>query len=179
MALRCPRCGKEFDVTLFEFNREVVCPCGERLSMKKGHEIRRGPAKRKGEKPSRPARGGKSAEGESREGGGERRPISDIDWDSFEKEIFGAVDARARLLDRMRADEIRGMADRIVELIRQSDLPRVDIEIEIRNFREYVLEHFPEKEGLFKAIYINRFRRLWDEHRKGQGPLFGPGSRPR
>jgi hypothetical protein len=47
----------------------------------------------------------------------------------------------------------------------------------VRKFREYDLEHFPEKEELFKAIYINRFRRLWEEHRKGEGPLFGWGRR--
>jgi hypothetical protein len=73
--------------------------------------------------------------------------------------------------------EIREMADRISAIIKQSDLPRVDVEIEVRKFREYVLEHFPEKEELFKAIYINRFRRLGEEHRKGEGPLFGWGKR--
>jgi len=83
------------------------------------------------------------------------------------------VNARSPKVDGERAKEIRAMADRISALIKQSDLPRVDIEIEIRNFREYVIEHFPEKEELFKAIYISRFRRLWDEHRKGEGPLFG------
>ncbi len=28
MAVRCPRCGKEFDVTLFEFGNTVLCVCG-------------------------------------------------------------------------------------------------------------------------------------------------------
>lgn len=153
MSLRCPRCGREHDVTLFEFDREVVCACGELLSLKNGHE-------EKGEV-----------------GGADRAPIRDIDWESLEKEIFDAVNARPRRMDVRRVEEIRGMADRISELIKQSDLPRVDIEIEVRNFREYVLEHFPEKEELFKAIYINRFRRLWEEHRKGEGPLFGWGKR--
>lgn len=124
--------------------------------MKKGHEIRRG----------------------ERGAAAKRGPIREIDWASFEKEIFAAANAREQtVVDREKAARIRAMADRIVGLIRTSDLPRVDIEIEIRNFREYVLENFPEKEELFKAIYINRFRRLWDEHRKGEGPLFGPGSR--
>jgi DNA-directed RNA polymerase subunit RPC12/RpoP len=153
MSLRCPKCGREHDATLFEFGREVVCACGKRLSLKSGHE-----------------------ENGSGLGAG-RAPIRDIDWESFEKEIFDAANARPRRIDAARADEIRKMADRISALIKQSDLPRVDIEIEVRNFREYVLEHFPEKEELFKAIYINRFRRLWDEHRKGEGPLFGMGRR--
>ena len=152
MSLRCPKCRREYDVSLFEFNREITCACGERLSLKKGHE--------------------QTSEGE--EGSG-RAPIRDIDWEALEREIFGAVDARSRRVDGERAKEIRAMADRISELIKQSDLPRVDIEIEIRKFRAYVLEHFPEKEELFRAIYIGRFRRLWDEHRKGERPLFGGG----
>jgi DNA-directed RNA polymerase subunit RPC12/RpoP len=154
MSFRCPKCRREYDVTLFEFNREIICPCGERLSLRKGHEEHSGK-----EGPDAGADG--------------RQPIRGIDWEALEREIFGAVDARSRRVDGERAKEIRAMADRIGALIKQSDLPRVDIEIEIRNFRAYVLEHFPEKEELFKAIYINRFRRLWDEYRKGEGPLFG------
>lgn len=138
MSFRCPKCQREHDVSLFEFNREIVCACGERLSLTSG-----------------------------------ARPIRDIDWESLEREIFGAVNSRSRKVDGEKAKEIRAMADHIGGLIKQSDLPRVDVEIEIRNFRQFVLEHFPEKEELFKAIYINRFRRLWDEHRKGEGPLFG------
>jgi hypothetical protein len=138
MSLRCPKCQREYDASLFEFNKEVVCACGERLSLSGGS-----------------------------------RPIRDIDWESLEREIFGAVNSRSRKVDGEKAKEIRAMADHIGALIKQSDLPRVDVEIEIRNFRQFVLEHFPEKEELFKAIYINRFRRLWDEHRKGEGPLFG------
>jgi hypothetical protein len=149
MSLRCPRCGREHDVAFFEFGREVVCSCGERLSLESGHEEK----------------------GEGSRAG--RAPIRNINWEAFEKEIFEAVDANPRRIDAARVTEIREMADRISALIKQSDLPRVDIEIEVRNFREYVLAHFPEKEELFKAIYINRFRRLWEEHRKGEGPLFG------
>ena len=153
MSLRCPKCGREHDDALFESDREVVCACGKRLSLKNAHE-------------------------EIREASGaDRAPIRDINWESFEKEIFDAVNARPRRIDAARVEEIRRMADRISALIKQSDLPRVDIEIEVRNFREYVLEHFPEKEELFKAIYINRFRRLWEEHRKGEGPLFGWSTR--
>ena len=156
MSLRCPKCQREYDVTLFEFNKEIVCACGERLSLKRAHE----------RDSDRDARG---------EGASGRKPIRGIDWESLEREIFSAVNARSRKVDGEKAKEIRAMADRIAGLIKQSDLPRVDIEIEIRNFRRFVLEHFPEKEELFKAIYINRFRRLWDEHRKGEGPLFGGG----
>jgi DNA-directed RNA polymerase subunit RPC12/RpoP len=153
MSLRCPNCGREYDVTLFEFDREVVCECGKRLTLQNAHEA--------GGDARAPRHG----------------PIRDIDWEAFEREIFDAVNARPRRIDTARVNEIRGMADRISALITQSDLPRVDVEIEVRKFREYVLEHFPEKEELFRAIYINRFRRQWDEHRKGEGPLFGMGRR--
>jgi len=154
MSLRCPKCQREYDVTLFEFNSEITCSCGERLSLNTGHE-----------RSSR-------KDGSAADAGGGKLP-RDIDWEALEREIFSAVNARPRKVDGERAKEIREMADRISALITQSDLPRVDIEIEIRQFRAYVLEHFPEKEELFKAIYISRFRRLWDEHRKGEGPLFG------
>jgi hypothetical protein len=153
MSLRCPKCKREFDATLFEFNREVICPCGERLSLATGHV--EGDA---GAATGRPAAGG---------------PIRDIDWEAFEREIFGAVNARSPKVDAARAKEIRSMADRISSLITGTDLPRVDIEIEIRRFQDYVLEQFPEKEGLFKAIYISRFKRQWQEHRPGEGPLLG------
>lgn len=32
MAIRCPRCGAEFDVALFPFGRDVACECGELVS---------------------------------------------------------------------------------------------------------------------------------------------------
>ena len=179
MSLRCPKCGREFDVTLFEFNREVTCPCGERLSLKKGRELRRGSGGAENRKE--PSKKGERdpAESDSKKNTGDRKPKRDIDWESLEKEIFGAVNARQKQLDRVRSQEIREMADRISSLIVQKDMPRVDIEIEIKNFRTFVLEHFPEKEELFKAIYINRFRRLWDHFRSDEGPLFGPGGRPK
>ncbi|OGX06168.1 MAG: hypothetical protein A3G87_02185 [Omnitrophica bacterium RIFCSPLOWO2_12_FULL_50_11] len=34
MAIRCPKCSSEYDVTLFEFGQEIVCTCGTRLGMK-------------------------------------------------------------------------------------------------------------------------------------------------
>jgi len=29
MAIVCPRCNRQYDITLFEFDRRVVCECGE------------------------------------------------------------------------------------------------------------------------------------------------------
>jgi copper chaperone CopZ len=32
MAIRCPYCSREFDVTLFEFGRTVTCVCGNEVA---------------------------------------------------------------------------------------------------------------------------------------------------
>jgi hypothetical protein len=32
MAIVCPRCNRQYDVTLFEFDRRLVCECGEIIS---------------------------------------------------------------------------------------------------------------------------------------------------
>ena len=33
MAVRCPRCGRGYDVTLFPFGRTIQCTCGSRVGM--------------------------------------------------------------------------------------------------------------------------------------------------
>lgn len=33
MAIRCPACGREYDVTLFEFGRTIRCACGARVGL--------------------------------------------------------------------------------------------------------------------------------------------------
>ncbi len=40
MALTCPNCGAQFDVTLFQFGRGVRCDCGEVVSLERGHTLR-------------------------------------------------------------------------------------------------------------------------------------------
>jgi hypothetical protein len=37
MAISCPRCGREFDVTLFEFGHRVRCDCGQWVDLASGH----------------------------------------------------------------------------------------------------------------------------------------------
>ncbi|MFO7915023.1 MAG: hypothetical protein R6U43_04970 [Candidatus Krumholzibacteriales bacterium] len=32
MAVICPDCGRQFDITLFEFGNEVICPCGRKIT---------------------------------------------------------------------------------------------------------------------------------------------------
>lgn len=38
MAITCPRCGKDFDVTLFQFGHVVQCDCGTWVERDRGHE---------------------------------------------------------------------------------------------------------------------------------------------
>lgn len=47
MAIRCPRCHRQYDITLFQYGRKVLCECGERIDPRKGHED---PIRRKREK---------------------------------------------------------------------------------------------------------------------------------
>ncbi len=34
MAVRCSYCGRDYDVTLFEFDRSITCVCGKRVAFK-------------------------------------------------------------------------------------------------------------------------------------------------
>ena len=34
MAVRCSYCGRDYDVTLFEFDRSITCVCGETVTFK-------------------------------------------------------------------------------------------------------------------------------------------------
>lgn len=33
MAIRCPHCGEEYDVALFQFGRKIRCSCGKELDL--------------------------------------------------------------------------------------------------------------------------------------------------
>jgi len=33
MAILCPRCGHQYDVTLFEFGETIKCDCGARIKL--------------------------------------------------------------------------------------------------------------------------------------------------
>ena len=50
MAITCPRCGAEFDATLFEFGNRVHCDCGTEveypgMDQRGGHVLAQGEAK--------------------------------------------------------------------------------------------------------------------------------------
>jgi len=97
----------------------------------------------------------------------------DNGWEKLERELF---ESAGRELDRKRALGIRDEADRIVSMILTRDMPRVDIEIAIREFRRRVLEEFPDKGELFDAVYAGRFRRIWDQFRQEGDTLLEDGA---
>jgi broad specificity phosphatase PhoE len=37
MAVQCPRCRRQYDVTLFQFRHHIRCVCGARLDLERGH----------------------------------------------------------------------------------------------------------------------------------------------
>ncbi len=65
-------------------------------------------------------------------------------------------------------EKIKRMADRISSLIVGSDYPLIDIEIEMERLKEKCEELFPDKIHLYYMIYESRFRRLWNQFRKGR-----------
>ncbi len=97
----------------------------------------------------------------------------DIDWDALERQLFESAGEEH---DRARSKGISTEADRIVSMILLPDMPRVDIEIAIRSFRSRVLEEFPGRDELFDALYVGRFRRIWEQFRQGEGALFEGGT---
>ena len=38
MAIKCPQCGADYDVTLFAFGRRIRCDCGEWVDLTVGHQ---------------------------------------------------------------------------------------------------------------------------------------------
>lgn len=70
------------------------------------------------------------------------------------------------------AEQIQRHADRISSLILFSDLPWVDIAIEIQNLREWCAQYLPDKLELFDQIYVSRFQRLWTQWREPEQNAF-------
>ena len=54
-------------------------------------------------------------------------------------------------------------ADRIAVLILSTDLPRIDIVIQVERLRELCEELFPGRDDLFEMIYASRFDRLMEQ----------------
>ena len=73
--------------------------------------------------------------------------------------------------EQERLDELRRLADRVSDRIIASDDPPFEIAREIEKVREKCRELFPDKDDLFDLIYVNRFRRLWEQFRGGEPPF--------
>jgi hypothetical protein len=39
MAITCPKCAAEFDITLFQFGRGIHCDCDQWVELDRGHVI--------------------------------------------------------------------------------------------------------------------------------------------
>jgi hypothetical protein len=137
MAIKCPDCGRQFDITLFEYGKTVICPCGRELSLEHREIL-----------------------------------LEYSGMEELERDIFQSSRSREeRERDRERMDRIKWEADKISSLILYSDMQRIDVEIAISKFREEVLADFPDKKQLLEALYLARFRRLWEQFRPGEGEL--------
>lgn len=97
------------------------------------------------------------------ESGDDRRPL-----DVIERSL---LEAARNDEDRAVARGIRLEADRIVSLILGGEAPRAEVEAAVMALRRDVLEVFPGGGELFEAIYLARFRRLWEQFRPGEGSL--------
>ncbi len=62
--------------------------------------------------------------------------------------------------------ELARRSDRIVSLILFSDLPWIDIVLEIQKMRDLVESQAPEMLGAFERIYASRFERIRDQWRE-------------
>lgn len=57
-------------------------------------------------------------------------------------------------------------ADSISRLILDTDLPWVDVAIQIEHLRAEALRLWPRKGLLFDLVYESRFKRLWEQWRQ-------------
>ena len=82
-----------------------------------------------------------------------------------------APESRADQIDRetriLRA--FQQQADALARLILNTDLPWIDIEIQIGHLRREAERLFPRKLELFERLYVSRFRRLWEQWREVEG----------
>jgi len=61
--------------------------------------------------------------------------------------------------------DFQSKSDDISRLILNTDLPWVDISIQIAGLRREAERLFPRKLELFELVYVSRFKRLWDQWR--------------
>jgi len=72
VAVQCPQCGRQYDVTLFEFQRPLGCDCGAAVDLRTGHTRHEGSA---------PAAGLPRASEQAAALGGGEAAIAPATWD--------------------------------------------------------------------------------------------------
>ena len=66
--------------------------------------------------------------------------------------------------------QFQRQADEICHLIVNTDLPFVDIAIQIERLRRETERLYPRKLPLFEMVYRSRFKRLWQQWRPADDP---------
>ena len=55
MAITCPNCQAQYDVTLFQFGKTIQCDCGQTVRLEEGHVIRIDGPEHRSRRPPRPS----------------------------------------------------------------------------------------------------------------------------
>ena len=61
------------------------------------------------------------------------------------------------------AAELRRRGDALTWTILYSDLPPVDVDIQVAGLREWVRLHLPDRLNLFEMVWVARWERLCDQ----------------
>jgi hypothetical protein len=77
------------------------------------------------------------------------------------------VITRAQQIEREtnRVRAFQREANAVARLILNTDLPWVDVAIQIERLRTRAERCFPGKNRVFNLVYVSRFRRLWQQWR--------------
>jgi len=81
---------------------------------------------------------------------------------------------RERSPSRKAMDELKRMADDVCLLILHTDLPEIDIQIQINEVRRRCEQLFPDRLSLFEMVYASRFRRLMEQWHENDDALGHP-----
>ena len=88
------------------------------------------------------------------------------DWVEPEERIrarLRSTEPHERPADRAAIEDLARRADHITSLVLHSDMPTVDIAIEIASLREHVRKRFPDREELFRMVYESRWKRFREQ----------------
>ena len=76
-------------------------------------------------------------------------------------------------IEMRRLRELQRQADEVSRLVLNTDLPWIDIEVQVEKLRREAERLFPGKDSVFQLVYESRFRRLWDQWRGRTEEVFG------